>query len=188
MNKENLIIQIDSIKNAKRIYRDQGAEFVLENSELFPYLLELVFENKTKTAIKASWVLELVCMESVELMAHHLNYFSINLRKCDHESMLRPLSRICFYIINAYSSSESNEIKKYLTHENKIQIIEANFDWLIEDHKIATQVFAMDTLYLLGLEFDWIHLELKLVLEQNIITGSPGYKVRAKRTLEKIEL
>ena len=185
MNKENLIIQIDSIKNARRIYRDQGADFVLKNPELFPCLLELVFENKTKMAIKASWVLELVCMEDIELMSRHLNYFSVNLKKFDHESMLRPLSRICFFII---SSSRSNEIKKYLTHENKIQIIEVNFDWLIENHKIATQVFAMDTLYLLGLEFDWIHQELKLVLEQNIITGSPGYQVRAKRTLKKIEL
>ena len=123
-----------------------------------------------------------------ELMAQHLNYFTANLEKFDHESMLRPLSRICFFIISSYYSLGTNEINKYLTSENKIQIIEVNFDWLIENHKIATQVFAMDTLYLLGLEIEWVHQELKLVLEQNLNSGSPGYQVRAKRTLKKSNL
>lgn len=188
MNKEDLINQIESIKNARRVYRDNAAKFVLENPELFPFLLELVFENKIKTAIKASWVLELVCMEQIKLMALHLNYFTERLKKLDHESILRPLSKICFFITNTYCSSNSNQINKNLTMQNKTQMIEVNFDWLIENRKVATQVFAMDTLYFLGLEFDWVHQELKLILEQNLSKGSPGYQVRAKRTLKKLAL
>ena len=188
MNKERLIEQINTIKNARRIYRDNGALFVIQNPELFPILLELIFENKTNIAIKSCWVLELVCMEKIDPIIPHLNYFTTNLNKPNHESMLRPLSKVCYFIINEYRSSNYNEIKKNLTSKNKIQIIEANFDWLIDKHKIATQVFAMDTLYLLGSEFNWIHRELKLILEQNIISGSAGYQVRAKRILKNLNL
>lgn len=186
MKKSDLLKKINSIPNARRIYRDNAADFVIKNPVLFPFLLELIFEEKTKTAIKSSWILELVCIEHIELLAAQLNFFTDNLKDLSHESMLRPFSKICCFIVQAYKSDDLNEIKQHLNTQNKSQIIEANFDWLIQNHKVATKVFAMDTLYLLGLEYDWIHTELKLVLEQNMAKGSAGYQVRAKRVLSKI--
>ncbi|MCF6297636.1 MAG: hypothetical protein L3J08_06585 [Flavobacteriaceae bacterium] len=187
MNKNDLINEIISIKNAKRIYRDRATSFVIKNPEIFPFLLELTFENEKRMAIKSSWVLELVCFENINLLIPHLNYFVENLHNVNHESMLRPLSKICSFIANIYDLSNQNEIKKKLTTENKIQIIEVSFDWLIGNHKVATQVFAIDTLFLLGKYFDWVHTELKLVLKQNINKGSAGYQVRAKRVLERLD-
>lgn len=188
MNKSDLIDEINSIKNAKRIYRDQVTKFVIKNPEVFPFLLELALENNSKTSIKSSWVLELVCFKNIDLLIPYLGYFSKNLHKINHESILRPIAKICSFIAEIYDSLDQKNIKKNLTVGNKIQIIEANFDWLINNHKIATQVYAMDVLYFLGKEFDWVHPELKLVLEQNISNGSAGYQVRAKRVLKKLNI
>ena len=188
MNKKELIEQIHSMPNAKRIYRDNLTQIVIENDETIEYLIDLIFENEKKIAIKSSWILELVCLENIDLIARYLDVFSKNLNKPTHESVLRPLSKICFLITNAYHSQVDNKIKNLISEEIKTKIIEVNFDWLINNHNVANQVYAMDTLFLFGNEFDWIHDELSLVLEQNILQGSPGYQVRAKRILKKLNI
>ncbi|MGB3152866.1 MAG: adenylosuccinate lyase, partial [Maribacter sp.] len=62
----------------------------------------------------------------------------------------------------------------------------ACFDWLIGNHKVAAKAYSMTCLLFLGRKFDWIHPELKLVLEQNYASGSAAYKARARMTLAKI--
>ena len=187
MNKSDLINELNSLKNAKRVYRDKSASFVLKHPETFPFLLEIVFENSLKFSVKAAWVLELVCFENINLIAKYLNYFTNNITRITDESALRPLSKVCFFITNAYFLKNKNPIKNHLTNKNIDQIIENNFDWLIENHKIATQVFAMDTLYLFGKEYDWIHQELKLVLEKDTSTKSVGYQSHAKKVLKELK-
>ena len=49
MTKNYLIKQLDQIKNAKREYRLMVANTVLKNKELFPYLIEMVFNTQNKT-------------------------------------------------------------------------------------------------------------------------------------------
>ncbi len=187
MNKSDLINELNSLKNAKRIYRDKSTDFVLNHPETFPFLLEIVFESSSKLSIKAAWVLELVCSENINLLIPHLNYYTKNLTKITDESALRPLSKVCFFITNTYFSKTGNQINKRLTNKNIDQIIENNFDWLIGNHKISIQVFAMDTLYLLGKKYDWIHQELKLVLEKNTSSRSAGYQAHAKKILKKLK-
>lgn len=75
MNKSELLFQIDAIINAKREYRDNAAEFVINYPETFSYLIELVFQNKKRASIKAAWVMELVCHENLELLIPQLDFF-----------------------------------------------------------------------------------------------------------------
>jgi len=186
MNRKDLIFELNSIKNAKRSYRDKSAKFVLINPETFPFLVEIVFDQNSKLSVKASWILELVCFKNLDLIIPELNFFTQNLKQVSNESSLRPLSKVCMFITKEYYSLSENKIKHHLTSTNKDQIIEAGFDWLIEDHKIATQVYAMDTLFLSGQEYKWIHPELELVLRKNIAQGSPGYQAHARNILKKI--
>jgi len=181
MNKNDLVKQINTVINAKRVYRNTATDFVIKNDELFPFLLELVFENQNRINIKSAWVLELVCQKNIVLLKNHLNYFINNLNRITDESALRPISKVCSFIANAY---QNNKFK--LTNSQKENIIETNFDWVIANHKIATQVFAMDTLFILGKEYDWVHTELQLILEKNASTGSPGYQSHAKKILHKL--
>ncbi len=178
MNKNDLTNQIDQVINAKRVYRDAATDFVITNPETFSFLLELVFENQDRTAIKSTWVLELVCQKNILLIINHLDFFINNINTITDESALRPISKICLYIVKAV---RKNDLK--LTKNQKEKIIESNFDWIISNHKVATQAFAMDTLYLLGLEYKWVLQELKLILEKNTNSGSAGYQSRAKKIL-----
>ena len=188
MTKSDLILQINEMVNAKRIYRDAVTKFVIDNKETIPFLVELTFGNQKKVAIKSSWVLELVCLQNINYLGSSIDHFIDNMDRPSDESILRPLSKICFLIAKAYFSKTDNLIKSKITEGHKNKIITASFDWLITDHNVANQVYAMDTLFLFGKEYYWIPIELKLVLEQHIPDASPGYQVRAKRILKKLNI
>lgn len=186
MNKNDLISELNSWHTAERASRDQSAKFVLDHPETFPFLIHLVFEDQERINIKSAWILELVCFENINLIKSYLDYFSQNLTKITNESALRPIAKVCSFIASTYYSGSKNEINKGLTKSNIQLMMESNFDWLIGKHKIACKVFAMDTLLLFGSETDWVHEELKLILEQNIIHESPGYLSHAKKILKKL--
>ncbi|WP_378176144.1 hypothetical protein [Aquimarina sp. SS2-1] len=45
----------------------------------------------------------------------------------------------------------------------------------------------MTSLYLLGTEFDWVHPELKITLENNYHSGSAAYQARSRMILKKLK-
>lgn len=65
-------------------------------------------------------------------------------------------------------------------------IIEACFDWMISDEKVAIHAYSMQILFILGKENNWINTELKQILIDNMTFGSKGYIVRAKKILKAI--
>ena len=58
---------------------------------------------------------------------------------------------------------------------------------MITDQKIAPKAYSMNSLFLLGKEFDWIHPELALILERDLHMQSSGFKARARHILKKIK-
>jgi len=186
MNKSDLLMQINSMPNGKRMYRDDVTKFVIDNEETVPFLIEMTFGDQKKVAIRSSWILELVCLQNIDFLTSRIDYFIENIDRTSDESILRPLAKICFLIAEACYSDTDNHIRSKVTELHKNKIIEVAFDWLINRHNVANQAYAMDTLFLFGKEFNWISNELKLVLEKHIINGSPGYQVRAKRILKKL--
>lgn len=186
MNKEFLIEQLNNIENAKRVNRLKVSNLVLENEELFKPLLELTFEVENKLSIKAAWVLELVCIEKLDWLIRYLDFFTKNISLVKFDSSIRPASKICNFLAIAYNSKQRNLIKENLTKEHIDFIIEAGFDWMITDQKVAVKAYTMNFLFIFGKSRDWVHEELKLILEQNISSGSPAYKARGKITLNLI--
>ena len=183
--KKSLIIQeLEAVKNAKRIYRDKAASYVLDHPEDLSELVSIVFDIESPLHIKAAWVLKLVCIENISLMRPHATGFLNNMSQIVHESALRPVSKVCYLISKSYFSDN----KKYfeLSKESVDQIIECNFDWLIEEHKVATQVFAMDTLQLWGNQYKWVQEELKLILQKKTNSGSKGYQAHARQLLKNL--
>lgn len=185
MDNQDLIDILDGIKNAKRIYRDKAAEEIIQNLHLIPKLIDKVFEVNDPLHIKAAWVLELVCLENINLLSPYIKQFINGMSTLKHESALRPVSKVCCNWSSNYFSIKPAETM--ISEKEKEQIISCNFDWLIEDHKVATQVFAMDTLYLWGKQEKWIHPELKSVLEKNTDSGTSGYRAHARKLLKNLE-
>ena len=57
---------------------------------------------------------------------------------------------------------------------------------MINDEKIAPKAYSMNTLFLLGKDYDWVHPELALILERDFQMQSSGFKARARHILKKI--
>lgn len=176
-----------SYVNASRENRMTYARMVLNDMSLFPKLIDILFMVDDKVSCRAAWVLEFVCAQYIYAIVPYLETFTKNINRVHLNSSVRPVSKICEYISKAYYSKAPNTIKKTLRPEHKERIIEACFDWMISDQKIAPKVYAMEVLFLFGKDYSWIHPELTQILEQDFQKQSSGFKVRAKRTLQKIK-
>lgn len=110
----------------------------------------------------------------------HIYHFKI-------DNAIRPFAKICEHLATAFYSCKENEFKKALKDSQIDAIVTCAFDWFITPQKIATWVYTIYTLYLFGLQKDWIHPELKLLIETKIIHESEGTNARGKQVLILIE-
>ncbi len=160
------------------------ADIVLENQNLFQDLVILTFKVDEKISIKAAWILEWICTHHhLNWIIPHLDEFTKNITHLTFDSAIRPCAKICEHLANAFYASKENEIKQNLTNTQIDKIVSCGFDWLITPQKIAVRAYTMNTLYLFGLNKDWIHPELKHLIETKIIHESKGCKARGKHIL-----
>jgi hypothetical protein len=188
--KSNLLFLIDELNNlgtAKRENRERVANIVLENQNLFKDLVTVTFNVNDKTSIKAAWILEWICTHHhLNWILPHLDEFSDGIKNLKFDSSIRPCAKICEHLATAYYSKTDHEVKQKLTTNHIDTIVETGFDWLITPQKIAVRAYTMNTLYLFGLEKEWIHPELKHLIETKIIHESKGCKARGRYILELI--
>ncbi len=183
MTKDFLIQELQKLETALRVNRLRISGLVLDNPKLMPFLIEIVFEVDNKLSVKAAWVLEYVLTEKLDWIAPYLEEFTLNIGKLYFGSAVRPAAKICGFIAKAYTSKNNSIVKETLTKKQIDRIIEAGFDWMISQHKVAVKAYTMTTLFLLGKNYDWVHPELQLILQQNITKESAAYKARGKITL-----
>jgi len=174
---ENLIENM----TAHRASRQELADTVLGHHQWIPELLFIGFSVSNKNAHKACWVLELVFLDKIELLLPHLDFFCNNLQQISHESALRPVSKIIMLLMNADFKHHY-----YITNNQKQILAEACMDWLISDSKVATKCYSIRALYVLGFTFQWIHPELKIILDQNYHQQSAAYKAVTREILKKM--
>lgn len=187
-NQLYLIEELQNLGTAAKENRQRVADIVLNNQNLFKELVDITFFVDKKVSIKAAWVLEWICTHhQLNWMIPHLEEFSEKIAKIKFDSSIRPCAKICEHLANAYYSKTENEIQKSLTINQIDNIVATGFDWLITPQKIAVRAYTMNTLYLFGLERDWIHPELKHIIETKIIHESKGTKARGKHILALIE-
>ena len=187
-NQQFLIEQLNNMDNPKRDNRQRVADIVLGNKDLFKDLVTITFFVDDRISIKAAWILEWICTHhNLEWMIPHLDAFTDKIKTVFFDSATRPCAKICEHLANAYYSKKINEIQVNLTEKHIDSIIETGFDWLITPQKIAVRAYTMNTLYLFGLAKNWVHPELKHLIESKIIHESKGCKARGKHILALIE-
>ncbi|WP_111683956.1 adenylosuccinate lyase [Winogradskyella tangerina] len=186
MTKDQLYQELNYVNHSreKRLYY---ANLVIDKPELTNPLLEILFEVDDKISCRAAWVFEFMCGEKLEAIIPYLDIFTQNVSKVHLDPAVRPVAKICEYLIKAYYSKDDNPIKSALTETHKEKIVEACFDWMINDEKIAPKAYAMNSLFLLGKDYDWIHPELAMILERDFQMQSSGFKARARHILKKIK-
>ncbi|WP_178988908.1 adenylosuccinate lyase [Winogradskyella schleiferi] len=186
MNKAELYKELTYV-NHSRENRLKYAYLVMDNPELIPSLLEILFDVDDKISCRAAWVFEFMCGEKLEAIIPYLDTFTENMSKVHLDSAVRPVAKVCEYLVKANYSKTDHIIKTKLLEKHKEKIIEASFDWMINDEKIAPKAYAMNALFLLGHEYDWIHNELVIILERDFQMQSSGFKARARHILKKIK-
>ncbi|WNH13164.1 adenylosuccinate lyase [Thalassobellus suaedae] len=173
--------------NHSREKRLHYANLMIKNPDLIPKLLDILFRVDDKTSPRAAWVFEFMCSNNINTIIPHLDDFTEQMHKIHLDSAVRPVAKICELITKSHTSKQDNQIKKALTATHKERIIEVCFDYMINDKKVAPKAYSMTTLYILGKEYDWIHPELVLILEQDFALQSAAFKARAKQILYKIK-
>lgn len=185
MNKEQLYKTLDYV-NHSREKRKEMAQLVSDHSNLVKPLFEVAFDDKDHISSKACWVIEFTAKENIPYIFPYLDLFTSNIGLLKRDSSVRPMAKVCEYLIISYFQKKDPRVRQELHDQHLEKIASACFDWLIGDHKVAAQAYSMTCLLLLGRKFDWIHPELKMVLERNYNAGSAAYKARARITMAKI--
>jgi len=187
MNKGQLYNALNYV-NHSREKRMEMAMLISKNPHLVKPLLEIAFDDINPISSKACWVMEFTAKENLPYLFPYLDRFTSTIGSLKLDSSVRPMAKICEYLIKAYFQTKDSKVRKALEEKHLEEILSACFDWLIGDHKVAAKAYSMTCLLLLGRKYEWIHPELKMVLVQNYNTGSAAYKARARMTLEKIKV
>lgn len=175
--------------NSGRISKSQIDDLVLQLQQA-PQLAktlykEIIAEDKEGT-FNASWTFDHLMRKKLTYLLPFFDDFVNGLAQLKTESCIRPVAHVCEMVCEAYFKKKDPVFIENITNDQLEKILTACFDWLIGPMNMAPKVFSMTSLYYLGLRFDWVHPELKLVLEDSYATGTTGYKNRAKKTLDKL--
>lgn len=170
-----------------REHRSKLSNEILANKTLYPELIEVCFLVDDKVSIKAMWILEFISNDKLEWLLPYIDKFIINLDKVKFDSAKRPMAKICEVICSSYFGKTPSIIKEKLNDNHLQKIAEACFDWLINDEKVAVKAYSMSSLFLLGQKLEWVHPELKQILEQGFSEHTAAYKARARHILNKLK-
>ncbi|MEO7976281.1 hypothetical protein [Flavobacterium sp.] len=139
-----LQIKLDYV-NAYRENRLLAAQNILENPSLFHELVSICFSPSDKNNHKACWILEFVSYEELIWLQPHLDFFCSNLKILKDESSIRPIAKVLQLLVKSHYQKEEDGI--LLSEKNLQDCIEASFDWLINDVKVATKAYSIRTLF-----------------------------------------
>lgn len=171
---------------AAREHRLKAARWLLDHPECLRELLHLIMEQDNREADKASWALEFAFLEDPHFILPELSYFFEEIEHPKRDSIVRPLSKICERVCIGFYSKKPDKLSASFSSDQRTKLVEAAFDWLINDFRTAVKVKAMNCLFHLGTEFSWVHPELRVILSEQMHTESPGYRNRAVKILAKL--
>jgi hypothetical protein len=149
-------------------------------------ILEIVFQVDDPVSCRAAWVMEFVCKSDLSILFPHLDYFTQHMSKVHLDSALRPIAKVCEYLTLSYYKNQIPLSRKELKKIHKERMVEAGFDWLITEQKVAVKAYTLTSLFWLGTDIEWIHPELYRIMEEDYHKGSAAYKARCRHMFEAI--
>ncbi|WP_222984456.1 hypothetical protein [Flagellimonas meishanensis] len=181
--------QLHTLLNSGRLSKAQVSGLVMDleqHPSLANALLQQVLLEDREGTFNASWTFDNLMRKKLVYLIPIMDDFTEGLSKLRSDSCIRSMAHVCEMVTMAYFKKKDSFFRNNITDSHLEKIMTACFDWLIGPLNIAPKVFAMTSLFYLGMKFDWVHPELKLVLENTTATGTAGYKNRAKKTLDML--
>jgi len=171
--------------SAHRPSREENSAYVLKHQENFEDLLEIAFNLSDKNHHKACWILELVLEKQLNLMDSYVGKFCQILPNYKHDGAVRSISKICLFLMQK-QVNEIGKNKEFLTKLQIQKITETCIDWMIEETKVASKVYAMRALFEYGKLQPAIYPELRDIIEKDFSLHSPAYQTAAKDVLKRL--
>lgn len=157
-----------------------------KHPELTNVLFEAIFVEDREGTFNASWTFDHLMRKKLDYLLPLSDDFANRLGELKTESCIRPMAHVCEMVCMAYFKKKDPAFTQHITDTQLEQVMTVCFDWLISPMNMAPKVFSMTSLFYLGQKFDWVHPELKQVLQETFADGTPGYRNRAKKTLDKL--
>jgi hypothetical protein len=164
--------------NASTNCRNGIRDFVLENPNLLPDLIQFATDLTNKNHYKAVWIVEMLTEHYPIALVPFINKICETMAHYKHESAIRGMSRVAYFL------STSKIIS--LTKTQKEKLIEVCLDWLIGNAKVAPKAYAMYALCHYAEQEDWIKEELRNIIDKDYLSQSAGYKAAAREVLKQI--
>lgn len=169
MNLEKQLLLEHSKRNTIYI-----ASFIEANPEKFQNLMDLFFSGSYRTVQRSAWVMSECVGKNPGLIKSYWRKLIKNLEKKDlHNAVKRNTLKIL----------EGMEIPP--KHHGKL--ISICFDFLCDKKEpVAVKVFAMSILFTLTKQEPDLQKELRIIIEDQMPFGSPGFKSRGTKILKKL--
>jgi len=138
--------------------------------------IEVIYLVDPKQKIVLYHTLDMLVERHINYLDNHLDLYLEKALNETHESNKRCISRTIFHQLK-------NNKSLYNTQQ-KLQIINTMFDWIILPSAVATRVNAINILYYLVDEQDWIKEQLIALIEQNLLLQEPSFLSRGRKILK----
>jgi hypothetical protein len=147
-------------------------------------LIDLTFHPDKNIAFRASWILENVLLNDIEIYISDLDYLIKRFIRVAYPSSQRHYGNI---IMRITSSKAPQPIKDYVQAINLNPVIEHLFEWLIDpDVKIAVKSCAAEALFNMRHQYPWIKEELAEQLQYLMRDGTAAIQARGKKLLKML--
>ena len=148
-------------------------QYIGSNQEKYDVAIELMLSPDTRIHQKAAWVVQHASEKNPWLINKHIGRITKNLYKKDiHDSVKRATLRSLGLI--------------EIPEENWGELVEVCFQLIIENEPTGVKMFAMCVLHSICKKVPELNTELKVILQDQLPFGTPGFKSRANKILAEI--
>lgn len=148
-------------------------------------LIDITFHPDKNIAFRASWILENVLLDDIEVYINDINYLTERFITVTYPSSQRHYGNI---IMRITSPKAPQSVKDHIKHIDLNPVIEHLFEWLIDPEvKIAVKSCASEALFNMRHQYDWINEELKEQLQYLMRDGTAAIQARGKKLLKELK-
>ena len=156
----------------------QEQKFPLHN------LVDITFHPDKNIAFRASWILENVLLDDMEIYITHIDYLTKRFIDVNYPSCQRHYGNI---IMRLTSAKAPKSIKDAVQNTDFDPVIEHLFEWVIDAKvKIAVKSCAAEALFNLRLQYPWIKEELAEQLQYLMHDGTAAIQSRGRKLLKQL--
>ncbi len=145
-----------------------------KNPEEIPLIIKAMKDPMATVAWRAGWVLDHFERLNKSALQPYLNQLSEILLNTPHHGVQRHITRIL-------SNAPTSELEDG-------RLVDACFNWLLNPKTpVAVKVNAMEIIGNLCVTYPELGQELKAIIQEGYETGTPAFRSRARRILQRLE-